>query len=464
MSAHVLFVDLDSIPCLDISCQNFAQFIRPSLVSWGITLHAENSSVERLSLQPSLIIARSTSTKLLAEALRCFRNRWERIPVFGIICGIRSTSSEVLPLLNNDLDDFFSCPPRENDVLPRILRVLKADTPSTPSRRARELKEQLHLETLVGESKCFLDVLEKLPAVARSAATVLISGETGTGKELFARAIHYLSPRSSGPFIPVNCGAVPDHLFENELFGHVKGAFTDASSTEKGLLGFAENGTLFLDEVDALSASAQVKLLRFLQDREYRPLGCAKSVVADVRIVAATNVDLRKRVEARLFREDFYHRLNILALQIPLLRKRRDDIPDLANHFLNKYAARYCSGARRLDASAMRKLTAYLWPGNVRELEAVIHRAVAMSTSSNISAAQIELPAASEHLSAVHLREAKTRTIEEFERRYLIDLLAAHRGNLSRAAKEAGKDRRAFQRLLQKYSLRRSDFNQLHTT
>jgi len=415
-------------------------------------------------LQPSLIIARSTSTSRLAEAQYYFRKRWERVPVFGVICGIRSASNDVLQLLDNDLDDFVSCPPREIDALSRILRVLKTEATTSSARRAREFKEQLHLESLVGESDCFLAVLEKLPAVARSHATVLISGETGTGKELFARAIHYLSPRNSGPFIPVNCGAVPDHLFENELFGHVKGAFTDASSTEKGLLGFADAGTLFLDEVDALSGSAQVKLLRFLQDREYRPLGSPKSVIADVRIVAAANVDLRKRVHMKLFREDFYHRLNILALEIPLLRTRGGDVPLLAHHFLNLYAARYCHSARRLDASAIRKLMAYHWPGNVRELEAVIHRAVAMSTSPVIRAAQIELPPiASEAVSGLRLREAKTRTIEEFERQYLVNLMSAHRGNLSSAARQAGKDRRAFQRLLQKYSLRRTDFNELQT-
>jgi DNA-binding NtrC family response regulator len=312
----------------------------------------------------------------------------------------------------------------------------------------------------VGESACFLRVIEKISPLARSEATVLILGETGTGKELFARAIHYHSPRKGKPFIPVNCGALPDHLVENELFGHTKGAFTDASSAEKGLLAEAEGGTLFLDEIDTLSASAQVKLLRFLQDREYRPLGSAKSRIADVRIIAATNADLRQQVQAKRFREDLYYRLKILSLSLPPLRERVEDIPLLATHFLTRYGSQYGQGSVRLSSGALQKLRAYPWPGNVRELEGVIQQAVILASSSTLRPDDLDLP--SPYPSRVSegdsFREAKTQAIGQFERAYLIDLLATHEGNVTRAAKSAGKERRAFQRLLQKYDLNRCAF------
>ena len=312
-----------------------------------------------------------------------------------------------------------------------------------------------HLELLIGESPCFRRVIEKIPCVAEANATVLISGDTGTGKELFARAIHYMSPRSAKPFIPVNCGTLPDHLFENELFGHARGAFTDASSAEEGLLTEAEGGTLLLDEVDALSLYAQVKLLRFLQDRQYRPLGSARSRTADVRIIAATNTDLRRRIDLGAFREDMYHRLNVLRLVLPSLTERPEDIALLAEHFLTRYAGPTGPGTRRFSAAALHKLTAYRWPGNVRELEAVIQRAVILTSSTVLEERDIDLPDApgAGTRRGLTFREAKARAIDGFERTYLANLLAEHRGNISRAARAAGKERRAFQRLLRKHAL-----------
>jgi DNA-binding NtrC family response regulator len=296
--------------------------------------------------------------------------------------------------------------------------------------------------------------VEKIPLIAGSDAPVLILGETGTGKELFARAIHYYGLRQGKPFIPVNCGAIPVHLFENELFGHSKGAFTDASCAEKGLVAEAEGGTLFLDEVDALNSSAQIKLLRFLQDRTYRPLGSSRSLEADVRILAATNTDLRQRVGEKAFRDDLYHRLNVLSLTIPPLRERPGDIARLANHFL----ARQATGTHKamcLSADAVRKLEAYPWMGNVRELAGVIERAVTMNPGGVINASGIDL--AVPDVERVSLpagwREAKRRAVGEFERSYLTNLLTTSEGNISRAAKAAGKERRTFQRLLRKYGL-----------
>jgi DNA-binding NtrC family response regulator len=286
----------------------------------------------------------------------------------------------------------------------------------------------------------------------------LIAGETGTGKELVARAIHSCSDRQAKPFIPVNCGTLPDHLFENELFGHTKGAFTDASSTEKGLVAEAEGGTLFLDEIDTLSASAQIKLLRFLQHREYRPLGSSKSRIADVRIIAATNTDLWQHVQAKSFREDLYHRLNVLSLTVPPLRERAADISLLAKHFLTVYSKQHHREVLSFAPGALQKLVAYSWSGNVRELEGVVQRAVLLASAPVLQYEDIDLPVMHNGIVKETFHVAKAQAVEQFEHNYLVGLMVAHQGNISQAAKTAGKDRRTLQRLLHKYSLGRHAF------
>ena len=303
------------------------------------------------------------------------------------------------------------------------------------------VRSQFCLEALVGNSLSFLQAIGDIPLLAKSDATVLIEGETGTGKELVARAIHYRSAREGKPFIPVNCGALPDHLFENELFGHIKGAFTDASSAEKGLVGEAEGGTILLDEIDMLSASAQVKLLRFLHDKEYRPLGSSRNLIAEVRIVAATNVNLLDQVQAKKFREDLYYRLSALAICLPPLRDRIEDIPLLAAYFLARYASQYGRGSLHLSPGVGEKLLAYPWPGNVRELEGVIQRAVILTSGTVLQPDDVDLPGSfkSEVSEGGLFRDAKSQAIEQFERAYLINLLASHQGNITGAARRAGK-------------------------
>jgi DNA-binding NtrC family response regulator len=276
---------------------------------------------------------------------------------------------------------------------------------------------------------------------------------------LVAREIHEQSARKRNPFVPVNCGALPDNVFENELFGHAKGAFTDASSAERGLVGEAEGGTIFLDEVDSLSFPAQVKLLRFLQNGEYRPLGTSRSIIANVRIIAATNADLKREVSERRFREDIYYRLNSLAIYLPPLRERIEDVHLLAKHFLNKYGHQYDRGPLRLSGGALQKLMAYSWPGNVRELEGILQRAVVLTTAVIMEPGDIDLPVGFKNeVSSGPLRDAKADAIHQFERSYLVDLLSEAQGNITVAARRAGKDRRTFQRLLQKYGLQRQLF------
>jgi DNA-binding NtrC family response regulator len=252
------------------------------------------------------------------------------------------------------------------------------------------LKEKLGLQQLIGESPGFLTEMRKIPAMARCEATVFVLGETGTGKELCARAIHYLSARAHKPFLPVNCGAIPTELVENELFGHERAAFIDATTTSYGVIHEADGGTLFLDEIDSLPLLAQVKLLRFLQEREYRPLGSAKTRKAQVRIIAATNADVETAVREGKLRQDLYYRLNILPLVLLPLRQRQEDISLLARHFLHKYAAEFDKPVMNFSPDALQLFGLYDWPGNVRELEHIVERAVALTEQSILG--QADLP------------------------------------------------------------------------
>jgi transcriptional regulator with GAF, ATPase, and Fis domain len=325
-------------------------------------------------------------------------------------------------------------------------------------------------DTLIGTSQSFLQVKSKIPRLSVSKSTVLISGETGTGKELFARALHYSSERRGKPFVPVNCAALPDHLIENELFGHSKGAFTGALVEKHGLFHEADGGTLFLDEINSLNMAAQSKLLRVLQDQEFRPLGSTKSRAVDVKIMAATNTDLRYLVEARQFRQDLFYRLNVLSVLLPPLRDRREDIPLLVAHFVKRSAKEFGKSTLRLSPDAIRNMMSYAWPGNVRELQSVIHRATAMAIGDVVEASDLDLP---DHEPAgpttvvlktgltdqCGFQAMKMKMIDEFERTYLCQILSTHHGNISQAARAAKKERRAFQRLLHKHGLDRRSFS-----
>lgn len=315
------------------------------------------------------------------------------------------------------------------------------------------------LPGVVGSSSAVCTAAAQVRLIADSGAICLLQGETGTGKELFARAIHYLSARKRRPFVPVNCGAIADSLFENEMFGHVRGAYTDARDERQGLLAHAEDGTVFLDEVDCLSPSAQVKLLRVLQEHEYRPVGSPRCISTDVRVVAATNADLRQRVQQRLFREDLFHRLNVLRLHIPPLRDRAGDLPLLARTFVRMYAQRYRREAPTVADDVFDAVERYDWPGNVREMQAVFERAVLLARNGVITAADLDVPSVTRASADMPgMTSAKERAIHNFERRYLHDVLARCEGNVTLAARIAHKERRTFQRLLRKHNLNGAAF------
>jgi transcriptional regulator with PAS, ATPase and Fis domain len=308
-----------------------------------------------------------------------------------------------------------SSPASQNDA-PDLLYALRHRKPIPEhDNEEQSLKETLGVRFLVGQSPQFREVTKRIPPIARCDVTVLVLGETGTGKELCARAIHYLSARAQKPFVPVNCGAIPCDLVENELFGHVQGAFTGACATQGGVIDEANGGTLFLDEIDCLPLLAQVKLLRFLQGREYRPLGAAKSKHAHVRIIAAANIDVKDAVHKGKFRQDLYYRISVLPLELPPLRDRRLDIPLLAQHFLRKYAAEFDKPVTALSEEAVQVLLVYDWPGNVRELEHVIERAVVLSEHTTIDDIDIPLPRRAELEQQESFQSAKAKAIVQFE-------------------------------------------------
>jgi two-component system response regulator GlrR len=302
---------------------------------------------------------------------------------------------------------------------------------------------------IVSRSPKMEDLLRQARLVADSDASVLIFGESGTGKELLARAIHRASRRADGPFVGVNCGAIPGELLESELFGHARGAFTGAVQAHKGLFQAADGGTLFLDEIGDMPLPLQVKLLRVLQEGEVRPVGATQSIPVDVRIISATHRDLEAQRAAGLFREDLYYRLNVVSLRLPPLAERREDIPVLATHFLRKLAERYRKPLATLAPDAMALLIAAPWPGNVRQLLNLLEQAVALTTTAVIPASVVQNALQEDAAALVPFEEAR----KSFEREYLVRLLKITGGNVTQAAQMAKRNRTEFYKLLQRHRL-----------
>ena len=344
-------------------------------------------------------------------------------------------ATEILSLMSFGASDFIIPPVNASATMPRVWRLLQKAKSRIDA--TQSLKAKVGVRLLIGESPIFLAEVGKIPLLASCDGRVLILGQSGTGKELFARAIHYLSPRMTHPFVAVSCGAIPVDLLENEMFGHKKGAFTGATTSQLGLISEAEGGTLFLDEIDCLPLLAQSKLLRFLQEGEYKPLGSSKSQHADVRVIAASNIDLEQAVKERKLRQDLYYRLNIARVNLPALCDRRDDIPLLAEHFLAKYAHEFGRSARVLSEAATRKLMFYDWPGNIRELENTIERAVMLTEKKRISDTEIFLPDAAGYIKDESFQEVKARVVTQFERTYINNLMVTYHGNVSQAARAA---------------------------
>jgi len=312
------------------------------------------------------------------------------------------------------------------------------------------VKELYGMENVIGRSQKMQTLFQQLAQVADTDATLCLAGETGTGKEVLARVVHCNSKRAKGPFVALNCGAIPETLFESELFGYVRGAFTGSHGPKRGLFQSANGGTMFLDEIGEMSLGMQVKLLRAIQEREVKEVGAEFSTKIDVRIIAATNRDLAKAVQEGTFRNDLYYRIQVVPLTIPPLRERRDDIPLLAQHFLKQSIERVEKEIRGFTPAAMKKLMLYHWPGNVRELENVIEKAVVLSREDMIGPELV--PSASSSPGSGQLQPL-TQAKEAFERNYLKEVLQLTGGNISRAAQFAGRYRADFYKMLKKYNM-----------
>ncbi len=309
---------------------------------------------------------------------------------------------------------------------------------------------------LVGRSRQVLDVIKRAELVAQSKSTVLLTGETGTGKELVARAIHARSAQRDMPMIKVNCAAIPETLLESELFGHVRGAFTGATFTKKGRFALADGGTIFLDEIATISTAIQSKLLRVLQDREFEPLGSERTQKVDVRVIAATNRDLRQLVSGGRFQEDLYYRLNVIPITIPPLRERREDIPPLVEHFLRRYAQESGKRIEGLETDLMDELERYDWPGNVRELENTVERAVVLATGPRLTRDTLWLMGATSSASTGLPSQKLHANLEWAERETIRKALAQAGGVKKDAAELMGISQRALSHYLQKYKLDKS--------
>jgi DNA-binding NtrC family response regulator len=409
------------------------------------------SESDRLAHGPGavIVVLRTAQASIVKPLFARLRLGDPERPILVATRGL--TADGISQVLSHGASDFLLAPYCAEDLLPRLRRVLHPVRGCDPV--VTRIQAAVGLRNIVGKSPILLAEVKKLSRIATCDAPVLIRGESGTGKEVFARAIHYLGDRAGQPFVPVNCGAIPESLVESELFGHRRGAFTGAVKDRIGLIEEANGGTLLLDEVDALPLSSQVKLLRFLQDGEFRPLGASKPARATVRVVAAGNADFEQIIHDRKFREDLYYRINVLRLALPPLRERHGDLHLLAYHLLEKQALLLGCPAKPLAPCALECMAVYRWPGNVRELENVLTRALVLSEGAEIRVEDLSLPISTERPGNESFRIEKARVVRAFERDYLQKILDRHEGNITRAAQAAAKNRRAFWELLRKHGL-----------
>ncbi len=364
--------------------------------------------------------------------------------------------------------DFLTKPVDNERLVHTLRRALQYRKLLREKKRLEEEVRQRRLrQEIIGQSGAIRRVLREIEAVARTDETVLILGPTGTGKELAARTIHRLSPRSNGPFVTVNCPAIPENLLESELFGYRRGAFTSATEDKKGLIETAHGGTLFLDEIGDIPPEVQTKLLRFLQEKEFKPLGHTENIHVDVRVIASTNQDLEKKIQDGSFREDLYYRLNVITIRMPSLAERREDIPLLAEAFLREFALQYNKDIEGFTKDAIQYLLTKQWKGNIRELQNTIKRAVIFTRDRWVQRDDLE---PSEPIKGSLLTEsqvfdmpysmAKDRVLHEFTTDYLRRLLQKTGGNVTRAAQLAGMHRQALQQLRRRHGLSSTEFRQ----
>ncbi len=411
-----------------------------------IAVSSAESALNQLELErPSLVLS---DVRLPGkDGLALFdsvRARHPSLPV--ILLTAHGTIPDAVEATARGVFGYLTKPFDGQALLEKIAQALALSAPApVPTQRG----DASWRSEIVSRSARMEELLAEAQMLAQSDASVLLRGDSGTGKELLARAIHRASARAKKPFVAVNCGAIPEALLESELFGHMKGAFTDASSNHKGLFQAADGGSLLLDEIGDMPPALQVKLLRVLQERAVRPLGASQSIAVDVRIISATHRDLEAALAAGQFREDLYYRLNVVTLTLPALGERREDIALLANHFLGRLAAKYTRRLSGFAPEALKALTSAAWPGNVRQLYNVVEQVCALSTTPLIPLALVQRALRTPSIEVLNYADAK----QKFEREYLVGLLKLSDGNVADAARLADRNRTEFYRLLQKHAL-----------
>ena len=408
-----------------------------------------------------LKMAKMDGIKLLEEVKKIS----PRVSVF--VMTAYGTIETAVEAIQKGANDYLTKPLRMERVLLTIDKAMEWRQMVRENIALRQaLKEKEGYPSLIGDSPAMAEIFERIKQVAGTAATVLITGPSGSGKELVARAIHQNSRRSSRKLVTVNCTAMPEHVIESELFGHVKGAFTGAWRDKKGLVEAAHEGTLFLDEIADLSPSLQTKFLRLLQDGEYKPVGSVYTKKADIRFIAATNHDLDQDIKEKRFREDLYYRLNVVHIEMPPISKRREDIPLLAYHFLEKYARINQKDIREISPSAMQTILFHELPGNVRELENIIERGVIFCPSNVLEVKELfpkmevetPYPEPGQDLHRLSFREAKEKMVRQFHSHYVKCLLRESGGNISKAAGMAGIQRQYLYRLMKEAGINAGQF------
>ncbi len=450
-AAHLLVVDDDA---------DMLRLLTMRLSAAGYRVSAVNSAeaaltqlaIERPQLVLSDVRLPGKDGLALFDEIRASHSS---LPV--ILLTAHGTIPDAVQATERGVFTYLTKPFDGKDLLDKIAQALRLSTPTQTSAWGEPPVWQ---KAIISRSNRMAEILAEAAMVAQSDASVLLRGDSGTGKELLARAIHLASPRAVRPFVAVNCGAIPEALLESELFGHVKGAFTDASTSHKGLFQAAQGGSLLLDEIGDMPPALQVKLLRVLQERVVRPVGASQSIPVDVRILSSTHQDLEAAMAEGQFRTDLYYRLNVVTLTLPPLAQRREDIALLANHFLAALTEKYGKRVSGFAPEALQALTTAAWPGNVRQLYNVVEQVCALATTPLIPLALIQRALRSPSVQVLTLAQARQR----FEREYLVGLLKLTDGNVTDAARLADRNRTEFYRLMQKHGLTPGRFKPDPTT
>lgn len=444
-SAHLLIVDDDQVT-LDL--------LKEVLLKEGYQVTTASNGEEAIALgKDHLFDIVITDVRMKdidgMEVLRSFKKISPDTSVILITAfGSMDTAIEAI---REGAFDYISKPFRLEEIRHTVKRSLEQRKILEENKFYRqELIDKYHMKNVVGRTPQMLQVYKTIAKVANSKSTILLYGERGTGKELIARSIHYNSNRNNRPFIPVDCASLVETLMESELFGHIRGAFTGAHSTKRGLFEEADGGTLFLDEIGNLSLSTQAKILRFLQEHEFKRVGGTENIKVDVRVIAATNQPLEPLIKMGRFREDLFDRLNVVSITLPPLRERREDIPLLANHFLQRFSQENQKNITHFSPEALEILTQYSWPGNVRELEHTIERAVILSTHPLILPEDLSKKICEEVKIPEFKIDKELLPLREVERRYVLKVLQETGGNKKKASEILGIDRTTLYRILEK--------------